>query len=226
MKAKELVIVCAGAHSDLVAEIIRLNGDHHLVGILDDDPRLRNTSACGVPILGDLSVLQELVLEGRIDGAALGMGNIRARRRQVEIYSEARDAGVEMVQVIHPTAFVSPTASCGAGLFVGSNVVLNTETKLGENVVVYTSTTIDHHSEVGDHVFISQGVVTAGRVKIEQGAYIGPGVTIGWGLTVGEGSVVGAGAVVLDDIPPGKIAFGVPARVRSTVEDWEKQTWG
>jgi len=32
------------------------------------------------------------------------------------------------------------------------------------------------------------------------------------GVTVGEGSVVGAGAVVVDDVEPGTVAAGVPAR--------------
>ena len=39
-------------------------------------------------------------------------------------------------------------------------------------------------------------------------------LTLG-GVSVGEHALVGAGSVVTRDIPPGAVAYGVPARVRS-----------
>jgi serine O-acetyltransferase len=42
---------------------------------------------------------------------------------------------------------------------------------------------------------------------------IGTGAVIAGGVTVGDDSVVGANAVVLEDVPPGCLAVGVPARV-------------
>ena len=33
-------------------------------------------------------------------------------------------------------------------------------------------------------------------------------------ITVGEGAYTGAGSVVTKDVPPGKLAVGVPARIR------------
>jgi sugar O-acyltransferase (sialic acid O-acetyltransferase NeuD family) len=173
--------------------------------------------------LGGLPLLRELKDKGRVDSAALGLGNLSLRRRRMEIYQEARILGIEMIQVIHPTAFVSPTALCGPGLFLGPHAVIHTGTKLGENVMVSTGSTIDHDNEIGDHVFISAGVHTAGLVKIERGVFIGPGVIVGNGCVIREESVVGAGAVVNNDIPAGKVALGAPARVLMSVEEWQKQ---
>ncbi len=42
---------------------------------------------------------------------------------------------------------------------------------------------------------------------------MGVGVRIVDGVKVGNGCVIGAGAVVLESIPDGSIAAGVPARV-------------
>jgi acetyltransferase-like isoleucine patch superfamily enzyme len=49
-------------------------------------------------------------------------------------------------------------------------------------------------------------------VRVEEGADIGTGAILLPGITVGKGSVVGAGAVVTNDVPPGAIVAGVPAR--------------
>ena len=48
---------------------------------------------------------------------------------------------------------------------------------------------------------------------MEDGVNLGFGVIVVDGVTIGKGAAVGAGSVVVQDIPPGAIAMGVPARV-------------
>jgi galactoside O-acetyltransferase len=59
-------------------------------------------------------------------------------------------------------------------------------------------------------------------IVIKRGVRIGANVTILGGVEVGENAVIGAGSVVTKDIPPGRIAYGSPARVRGVVakEEW------
>jgi sugar O-acyltransferase (sialic acid O-acetyltransferase NeuD family) len=223
MSKRRTVILCAGYHSHVVTEILRLRDQCEVVGILDDNCGLHSTFRNGLPILGSLSLLKELRDTRRVDSAALGFGNLSLFHRRMEIYEEACRLGIEMVPVIHPTAFVSPTAVCGAGLFLGPNAVVHTATNVGENVMVSTGSTIDHDNEIADHVFISAGVHTAGLVKIEQGVFIGPGAIVGNGCVIGKESVVGAGAVVTNNIPAGKLALGSPARVLMSVQEWREQ---
>jgi acetyltransferase-like isoleucine patch superfamily enzyme len=50
--------------------------------------------------------------------------------------------------------------------------------------------------------------------RFERGARVGSGSVILTAVTIGEEALVGAGSVVTRDIPPGSVAYGVPARVR------------
>ena len=59
---------------------------------------------------------------------------------------------------------------------------------------------------------------TVAPVRLKRGCYLGAACLILPGVTVGERAVVGAGAVVTRDVPPGKIALGVPARVVRDVD--------
>jgi bifunctional UDP-N-acetylglucosamine pyrophosphorylase/glucosamine-1-phosphate N-acetyltransferase len=76
-------------------------------------------------------------------------------------------------------------------------------------------------AEIGKGVNIGAGTVTANfdgtrktRTTIGDGAFIGVDTMIVAPRDIGEGARTGAGAVVTKDVPPGKLAVGVPARIR------------
>lgn len=50
-------------------------------------------------------------------------------------------------------------------------------------------------------------------IKIGNRVWFGARVFIGAGVTIGDDVVIGAGSVVLDDVPSGSIAAGIPCRV-------------
>ncbi|MHA2000293.1 MAG: acyltransferase, partial [Promethearchaeota archaeon] len=58
-----------------------------------------------------------------------------------------------------------------------------------------------------------------GPIKIERNARIGAYSTILPGVTIGANSIVGAGSLVTKDIPPGSIAYGVPAKIIRKIDD-------
>jgi serine O-acetyltransferase len=80
-------------------------------------------------------------------------------------------------------------------------------------------TVIHARAVIGDRVVIGPGVVIGGRSHIfevpviEDDAEIGVGAKVLGPVRIGRGAVVGANAVVLDDVPPGAVVVGIPARV-------------
>ncbi len=81
-----------------------------------------------------------------------------------------------------------------------------------------------HAASIGNDVHIRQnttfGIARRDRLHelptIEDGVDIGCGAVILGAITIGRGSVIGANAVVLQNIPAGSTAVGVPARIVKT----------
>ena len=74
---------------------------------------------------------------------------------------------------------------------------------------------------IGADVNLGAGMVTCNydgvdkhRTVIERGAFIGCDTMLVAPVTVGAEAVTGAGAVVTKDVPVGRLAVGVPARIR------------
>jgi bifunctional UDP-N-acetylglucosamine pyrophosphorylase/glucosamine-1-phosphate N-acetyltransferase len=76
-------------------------------------------------------------------------------------------------------------------------------------------------ADVGQAVNIGAGTITANydgvtknRTSIGDGAFIGSDTILRAPVSVGVGAYTGAGSVVTKDVPDGKLAVGVPARIR------------
>jgi carbonic anhydrase/acetyltransferase-like protein (isoleucine patch superfamily) len=72
--------------------------------------------------------------------------------------------------------------------------------------------------EIGEYVVVGHSCTVHG-CAIGDGCLIGMGAIILSGARIGAGSIVGAGALVLEgqEIPPGSVALGAPAKVRREV---------
>ena len=68
---------------------------------------------------------------------------------------------------------------------------------------------------------IEPGAIIRDNVSIGKNAVIMMGAILNIGAVVGEGAVVAAGAVVIEDVAPGKVVAGCPARV---IKDKDENT--
>ncbi|MFQ6063322.1 MAG: acyltransferase [Methanosarcinales archaeon] len=132
----------------------------------------------------------------------------------------------------------------GDNLRTGHNILVRENTKIGNNVLIGTKVVIDGNTTIGNNVSIQSNAYIPLNVVIEDKVFIGPcavltndkypirkesdltgpilhrGASIGANSTIlpnieiGEGAIVAAGSVVTKDVPPWKLAIGVPAKIK------------
>ena len=121
----------------------------------------------------------------------------------------------------------------------GADVILfsNAYMSLGVNSFINSDCKIRCHKEItiGDDCAISHdftimdsdahmlnGVRKTAAVHIGNHVWIGTRVTVLSGVTIGDGAVIAAGSLVTQDVEPGVLVGGVPARVIKENVKWEK----
>lgn len=205
-----VVVYGAGGHARVLLELMDRASISPVAGLLDDNPDLVNTKIDGIPVLGSIERLAHIIRVNHIHRAAIAVGDNALRKKFAD---HARQLGLRLPLLIHPQAYVSPTAKLGDGTVIMAGAVVSTHVQIGELGIVNTRASIDHDCYIGDSVHIAPGCTLAGNVTIGDGALIGVGATILPGLCVGDESIVGAGAVVIRDVPSHTTVVGCPARV-------------
>jgi serine O-acetyltransferase len=100
-------------------------------------------------------------------------------------------------------AEIPPETQLGGGLWMPhpNGIVIHPRAVVGPNCLLMHQVTLGTRGR-------SRSVPTLGA-----GVDVGAGAKILGGVTIGDGARIGANAVVLDDVPPGALAVGVPARI-------------
>jgi len=178
----------------------------HVLGFLDDNRELWGRHLFGLPVTGPVDAIRHM----NPDGVIVAIGHNAARKR---VYTWLKKQGIAIVNAIHPTATIATTARIGEGVAVFAGVVVNADTVLGNNVILNTSCSVDHDCLIGDHAHLGPGVHLCGGVTVGESALLGVGAVAVPGVRIGARVTVGAGAAVVNDLPDGVVAAGVPAKV-------------
>jgi UDP-perosamine 4-acetyltransferase len=205
------VVLGGGGHAAVLIETLRVAGQDIAKAVLDLDPDLWGTDILGVPILGDERQFPRLILEGA-DCFVTGVGSTGNNEPRRRVFASGIEHGLPPLTILHPTAYIAPSAQLGAGCQILPRAIVHTRARLGVNVLVNTGAIVEHDCVVGDHTHIATGAQLAGGVIVGEAAHIGAGATIRQGIRIGANALVGAGAVVVRDVPDGWVVAGVPAR--------------
>lgn len=181
------LLIGAGGHAKVVAEATTASVGEIVAYV---DPRPSNwlraaqltadseVKANGIPIVigvGGVTIVQ-----------------LKARLALLDYYLDRDHAAPP---VVHPQAYVSPSARLGPGVIALAGAVIHPGAVIGRGVIVNTRAVVEHDSTIGE------------------GSHVAPGAIILGGGSVGRCALIGAGAVIL----PGAVVADealVPALTR------------
>ena len=199
---KQVIVIGAGGHGKVVADIVRACGDS-LLGFLDDG-RNAGETLCGIPVLGKIA---DYVNHPQAQ-FVIAIGGAAARRSIAQ-----KLEGVRWYTAIHPSAVISEMdTQIGEGTVVMAGAVINPCATVGRHCIVNTCASIDHDNRIGDFSHVSAGARLAGTVTLGENVWVGIGATVSNNLNLCDNCMIGAGAVVVRSITEEGTYVGVPAR--------------
>lgn len=208
----DIAIFGSGGNANVLVDMVRRDGRFRIAGIYDDSPSRRGEDVYGEPILGGRAQLAAAHAQG-LRYVVNAVGSAWDTRPRTQVFHDLVKMGFELPPIIHPSVILGHAVRVGRGALLMAGVIVNPGAVLGQNVLVNTGSVIEHDCVLDDHVFVGPGCAIAGRVHIKTRAFIGIGANAIQGLTIGAGAIVAGGAMVVRDVPDGKLARGVPARV-------------
>lgn len=199
---KQVIVIGAGGHGKVIADIVRSCGDT-VLGFLDDSPQPPET-VCDIPVLGPTENYVNYP-EARF---VIAIGKGAVRRKVAE-----RMEGVRWYTAIHPKAVISSLGTAiGEGTVVMAGAVVNPCANIGKHCIINTCASVDHDNQIGDYTHVSVGATLAGTVTVGETVWVGAGAVVSNNVTICDGCMIGAGAVVICDIEETGTYVGVPAR--------------
>lgn len=198
-----IIIYGGGGHGKALIDLIRLLAIYSIAGILDDGLPA-GSSIMGVPVLGGSSILEKLIEQGvhLAANAVGGIGNINSR---IKVFERLSQAGFTCPTLVHPTAFVEPSAILSEGVQVMPHAYVGSEAHVGFGAIVNTGAIVSHDCNLGDYANLSPGAILAGEVIIGTATLVGMGVTVNLRVKIGKHTRIGNGATVKQDVPEGSI---------------------
>jgi sugar O-acyltransferase (sialic acid O-acetyltransferase NeuD family) len=207
----DLVIAAAGGFGRELAAYARDAG-FTVTGFLDDDPNAAAQLAGEDAAAGVRGTIDSYAPASPGEQVAIGIGHPPTRLRVADALV-AR--GATLATVVHPTAWVAPTATLGLGVAIAPFACVGPQVTIGDHGLLNTYASLGHDAVLGRGCVFSSYCVATGHTVLGDAVFLGTAAVIAPGVRVGDGARISAGAVAFHEVPAGHLAAGNPARSRA-----------
>lgn len=214
MISKPVIILGAGGHAKVVAEMIRLL-NLEILGFVTPD-HVAGSVLNNSTVLGDDSI----IFDYSVDDIDLvnGVGALPGQNLRWDITSEMREKGYHFITTIHPNAFVSTDVVLEEGVQVMAGAVIQSGTIIGRDSIINTGAIIDHDCIISANCHLAPGVICSGGVSVGANTHIGTGARTIQGINIGARSIIAAGSTIYKNVPADMLVKQLLKTVMESVE--------
>jgi len=162
-----------------------------VAGFVDDGAVV--PSACGVEVVGGVAWLLAQAAMGHPVAAFVAVGD---NNKRADLFSRLTSAGVTMPNLVHPRAYVAPSAILGHGNLVMAHSYIGTRVTLGNANLLFAGSCLHHDNVVGDGNFFAPGVTVGGRTAIPNLCKFGMNCTVHADVTLPDAFSCALSAIV------------------------------
>ena len=204
---KKVIIIGAGGHAKVIADIIEKSGDE-VVGFLDDNKENGATVIKNYKVIGGSNNRFAMAITKENVEFVIAIGDNQKRK---EI---SNSPNLKFYTAIHPSAQIGLDVRIEEGTVIMANSCINSSAKIGKHCIINTGAIIEHDNIIEAYVHISPNATLGGTVKIGESTHVGIGSIVKNNITICKNCTIGAGAVVVKNILEEGTYVGVPARER------------
>jgi len=210
IEKSNIVVFGSGGHAKAVSDVVEADGRYHIIGLIA--PTDTKKSVLNYPILGSDEIISHILNKYKIQAGIVAIGHNYLRAQVVKRIKKQCPV-FNFITPKHPCAIISRHATIGHGSVLWPGAVVGPDVHIGNHVIIYSNTCIEHDTEIQDFCSLAPGCCTGGNVYIGTQSHIGVGTSILHGTSIARHCVIGAGSVVCNDIPEQSVAVGAPCRV-------------
>jgi UDP-perosamine 4-acetyltransferase len=196
----EILIFGAGGHGKAVIDLARSCG-YHVAALVDDGVAV-GTRILDVDVVGGAACLEEWHARG-IALAANAIGGIGHPMVRQKVFEQLEAAGFSFPTLVHPRAFVEPSAVLADGVQVLALAYVGSDAQVGFGALVNVGAIVSHDVVLGRVTNLSPGATLAGGVQLGDLSQVGMNATINVNIQIGEECIIGNGATVKAFVPYG-----------------------
>lgn len=197
----------AGNGAICLQEALEAGEQYRTVCFIDDNPK-HTVMHNGLPVIhgSRLSDLKKLGVNNIATGIAGGIIRLN-KKKQIE------DSGFNLINIIHPSAFIAPSVKIGIGNFIKARAVIETNTVIKDCCIIDNGVVIAHDNIIENACHIAPGVIFGSGIKVNENSIIGIGASISTGIKIGSNCIITVGSAVTKNVENNSVVDGVPAKV-------------
>jgi sugar O-acyltransferase (sialic acid O-acetyltransferase NeuD family) len=161
-----LIILGAGGHGKVVADLAKQTGRYKEIFFLDDNSQ-------EAEVIGKCSQYLEFQSADTEMYPAFGNNTVR-----IQWENKLLEAGISLAKIIHPLAYVSPLAEVASGCVIMPYAVVNTGTKIKKACIINIGAMVDHDCILEEGCHLAPGAIVKGENHLPEGMKVDSGEVV------------------------------------------------